>query len=135
LAGDQGAAGEDAAICRIPGRTLAEAAALNRSSGSGSSVSPPTEMGSEADIIRCTRSVGFWFESRQRRSFKMINREIRPGSADFSTERYCRPHHSVRIEIRLREKSPENGNIWEFGWRLSENSLIGCADWETGDRM
>jgi hypothetical protein len=30
LAGDQGAAGEDAAICRIPGRTLAEAAALDR---------------------------------------------------------------------------------------------------------
>jgi len=33
----------------------------------------------------------------------------------FRLECYCRPYHPVQIEICLRETSPENGNIWEFG--------------------
>ena len=52
-----------------------------------------------------------------------------------TTETHCRLYHSVRIEIRLREKSPENGNIPENGRRLLVVSRKGCRFSERRDTL
>ena len=43
------------------------------------------------------------------------------------------PYQAVQIEIRLREKSPENGSFCEFGRRLSGISRQSCHFSEFGD--
>ena len=64
----------------------------------------------------------------ERRSARICRRTLHrtaqpPESRPTKTETHCHLYHSVRIEPRLREKSPENGNIREFGRRLSAISL------------
>src|SRR5882757_6576679 len=48
-------------------------------------------------------------------------------------EVHCHLYHPVRIEIRLREESPENGNISENGRILFAFSRKGCRFPECGD--
>jgi hypothetical protein len=75
-----------------------------------------------------TRQAGVKVRRPPRGAFDIV-----PISQGQAFARTCHPYQAVQIEIRLRQKSPENGSFCEFGRRLSGDSRQSCRFSESRD--